>query len=384
MGEAKGREAGEGLTMAVYKRGGVYWYEFGFKGARVRETTRQGNKAVALQIMAAHRTRLAKGEVGILEKTAARTLAEFAPAFLAAIETDCSEKPATISFYKSKLKALLAYGPLADCPVDQVDEALVDAFKENRARQRSRRKRALAPGSVNRELATLRRLLRLAHRRKLITTVPKIKMLDGEHEREFVLNPELEKLYLGAAPADLADVAALMLDTGLRVGEAINLEWPQVHLPEYLKVLGRTSKNSKPRAIPLTKRAAEVLYRRGAAKAGYVFHRGDGTPLYQTWLNQQHAEVRKRLKLPADFVPHSFRHTFGTRLGEAGADAFTIMRLMGHSTVTVSQKYVHPTPETLERAIRGLEALNQRKAVRVPTISTTGKSEDKAKGPVTN
>jgi integrase len=35
-------------------------------------------------------------------------------------------------------------------------------------------------------------------------------------------------------------------------------------------------------------------------------------------------------------------------LGEAGADAFTIMRLMGHSTVTVSQRYVHPTPETQE------------------------------------
>ena len=39
-------------------------------------------------------------------------------------------------------------------------------------------------------------------------------------------------------------------------------------------------------------------------------------------------------------MPHSFRHTYGTRLGEGGADAFTIMKLMGHSTVLVSQLYV--------------------------------------------
>jgi site-specific recombinase XerD len=46
-------------------------------------------------------------------------------------------------------------------------------------------------------------------------------------------------------------------------------------------------------------------------------------------------------------------------MGEAGADAFTIMRLAGHSTVVVSQRYVHPSPEALERAFELLENLNQ-------------------------
>jgi site-specific recombinase XerD len=48
-----------------------------------------------------------------------------------------------------------------------------------------------------------------------------------------------------------------------------------------------------------------------------------------------------------------------TRIGEAGADAFTIMKLAGHSSVTVSQRYVHPTPEAVERAFDRLEALNR-------------------------
>src|ERR1035438_8973507 len=63
-------------------------------------------------------------------------------------------------------------------------------------------------------------------------------------------------------------------------------------------------------------------------------------------------------RAPQDFVIHSLRHTMLTRLGEAGADAFTIMRIAGHSSVTVSQRYVHPTPEGMERAFERLEQLN--------------------------
>ena len=48
-----------------------------------------------------------------------------------------------------------------------------------------------------------------------------------------------------------------------------------------------------------------------------------------------------------------------TRLGESGADAFTIMRIAGHSSVTVSQRYIHPTPEGMERAFERLEKLNE-------------------------
>ena len=76
-------------------------------------------------------------------------------------------------------------------------------------------------------------------------------------------------------------------------------------------------------------------------------------------LDQQHSDLKALLKLSQEFVLHSLRHKFGTRLGESGADAFTIMRLMGHSGVTVSQRDVHPSPELIER----LEALNERKGL---------------------
>jgi hypothetical protein len=55
-----------------------------------------------------------------------------------------------------------------------------------------------------------------------------------------------------------------------------------------------------------------------------------------------------------------------TRLGEAGADAFTIMRIAGHSSVTVPQRHVHPSPESMERAFRRLDALNKKAAGQLP------------------
>jgi site-specific recombinase XerD len=118
--------------------------------------------------------------------------------------------------------------------------------------------------------------------------------------------------------------------------------------------------------------------RQALSQSQWVFAAEDGAnPLSISTLEDQHSRLRKALRLPRDFVIHSLRHTFGTRLGESGADAFTIMKVMGHSCVTVSQRYVHPTPEALER----LHAMNARnsnlalpegsKMPGVPTIPTT-------------
>jgi integrase/recombinase XerD len=121
------------------------------------------------------------------------------------------------------------------------------------------------------------------------------------------------------------------------------------------------AKSKKARNLPISERVVEVLKRGEPKRLGLVFHRPDGKPLQASLLGQQQKRVRELLKFPNDFVLHSLMHTFGTRLGEAGADAFTIMRLMGHSAVTVSQRYVQPSPEAVELAFGRLMALNLQK-----------------------
>src|SRR5574337_1115120 len=66
---------------------------------------------------------------------------------------------------------------------------------------------------------------------------------------------------------------------------------------------------------------------------------------------------------PKDSVINSFRHTMLTWMGETGTDAFTIMRTAGHSSVSACQRYVHPSPEAVERTSERLGGSNARNAV---------------------
>jgi integrase len=163
-----------------------------------------------------------------------------------------------IRFYNSKLDRLLEFRPLAFATLDRIDESLIEQY----IRQRHTR---VAPATVNRELATLRRLLGLAYEWKLISRIPVIKKLAGERNREFVLNPQLERKYLELAPAPLNDAGVLLLDTGLRVGELVGLEKADIHLRPsngakfgFLFVRDGKSKNAR-RPISLTARAAAML-----------------------------------------------------------------------------------------------------------------------------
>ena len=62
--------------------------------------------------------------------------------------------------------------------------------------------------------------------------------------------------------------------------------------------------------------------------------------------------------MPRLFVLHSLRHTYLTRLGLAGVDAFTIMKLAGHGSLRVSQRDIHPTPQAMEDAVARLDKMN--------------------------
>jgi integrase len=167
----------------------------------------------------------------------------------------------------------------------------------------------------------------------------------------------------------LNDIAVLMLETGLRIGEALHIEWTDVALVPanvarfgYLRVREGKSKNAR-RVIPLTDRAAAVLGERVTTKTSdFVFANREGKPYLRTSINHLHRNAvapkvdGTRCPLfPGDFVMHSLRHTMLSRLGESGVDAFTIMRIAGHSSIVVSQRYIHPTPEAVERAFERLQ-----------------------------
>lgn len=81
------------------------------------------------------------------------TLKALAPGFEQTIESVCAEKPTTVVFYKAKLKYLVADVELAVRPLDEIDEGVIDAYTQRRARKISRRRLVLSAASINRELA---------------------------------------------------------------------------------------------------------------------------------------------------------------------------------------------------------------------------------------
>ena len=281
-----------------------------------------------------------------------------------------------MKFYAEQVKRLLEYEPLADARLDEIDEALVEGYVQHRSSSFVRRRtkeevkvltdRRVSASTVNRALATLRRLMRLAQEWRVSDRVPRIRMVTGERGREYVLSYADEKVYLEFAPQPLKDVATLVLDTGLRIGEALALEWRDVHLTTdgsqwgYVQVREGKSRNAR-RAVPLTKRAHEMLTkRRAASRLLFVFGDEDGNVPRVSSFDHLHAKARKACKLSPEFVLHSLRHTYLTRLAIAGVEAFTIMKLAGHSSVTVSQRYVHPTPQAMEDAVTKLDNMNAR------------------------
>jgi integrase len=131
------------------------------------------------------------------------------------------------------------------------------------------------------------------------------------------------------------------------------------------------SKHSR-RTVPLTKAARTILERqKSISKSHFVFVRVGNrvdkylwymAPISRFTVSEQFSKRRDELGLPWDAVLHSTRHTAGTDLGAAGANAFTIQKFLGHSSVTISQRYVHPGDPAVLASIQQLELHREREA----------------------
>ncbi len=161
--------------MSIYKRGDVYWYKFMWNGQMVRESTKQGNDKVARQMEAAHRTSLAKGEVGIREKKTLPTLKEFTEKRFEPWAKSSFEKstPANWFWYRTGIRALLAYKPLSNAKLDSIGNELTVEYAAHRQSDGKQ------ISTVNSSLRVLRRILRLAGEWGVLEAAPVISLLSG-------------------------------------------------------------------------------------------------------------------------------------------------------------------------------------------------------------
>ena len=144
---------------------------------------------------AAHKTALAKGEVGIRERKLVPTLKDFAEGeFRRYVESTFAAKIQTRRYYEHGIKALASYPHFANERMDAITTAKIAGYVAKRQMD------GLLVSSINRELQVLRRMFALATEwGKVEKALPKVRMLAGEQHRERVLTPAEEAKYLKAA-----------------------------------------------------------------------------------------------------------------------------------------------------------------------------------------
>ena len=124
------------------------------------------------------------------------------------------------------------------------------------------------------------------------------------------------------------------------------------------------------REIPLTERASLTLAAaldHSLPESKWAFTNDKMNKITRHYPSEQFRAVREAIGIGPECVLHSTRHTFCSRLGNAGADAFAIQKLAGHSSVTISERYVHPNMESKLSAIALLDKLNQPKSKHKPS-----------------
>jgi integrase len=354
--------------MSIFKRGNVYWYHFLFNGQHIQESTKQGNPRVARQIEAAHRTSLAKGEVGIREKKPVPTLKEFIDNRFepwAKANFEHTSPKTWKGWYRTNLRVLSAFPALADKKLDQITSEDATGFAAHRQSEK------LQVSSINSSLRVLRRLLRVAVEWGVILASPKIKLLRGERHRERVITPVEEAKYLAAAPEPLCSVATVLVDSGMRPEECFRLRWESItwvngRHGSLLVTHGKTA--AARRKLPLTPRVRTILEaewkRAEKPLEGWVWDAPTASGHVEpSTLKKQHLRTFKTLAEEAKkndekpvrpFVLYTLRHTFLTRLGASGCNVWTLARIAGHSSIQMSGRYVHPSEDSVFSALSTL------------------------------
>jgi integrase/recombinase XerC len=277
-------------------------------------------------------------------------------------ESDIAEarrfSPRTVLAYRSDLDRFATFWErefasesASKTPLSRVDTLAVRSYLASLHRAR------LASRSLARHLSTLRSFFRWACREGHLAKNPARSLpsprLPKSLPRAMTL-PDTERLLdadeEGSFPERDRALFELLYATGLRVSEAAGLDLEDVDFASrLLRVLG---KGNKERIAPFGEEAGDALTAYLPARAARRRLAGDdeGEPLFvnsrggRLTTRSMSRLLKRRLRaagLPTEISPHALRHTFATHLLEAGADLRAIQELLGHASLSTTQKYTH-------------------------------------------
>ena len=159
-------------------------------------------------------------------------------------------------------------------------------------------------------------------------------------------------------PKYLHQLCIIAMNTGMRRGEIFKLKWKDVSIDRAEVILrAATTKANKPRHIPLNADVIAVLKELGKLRhiSGYVFINPDTNAPFTTF-KRSWSSLVTRAQL-SDFTFHDLRHDFASRLVQAGVNLYEVKDLLGHSSITLTERYAHLAPAQKRAAVALLESV---------------------------
>jgi integrase len=263
------------------------------------------------------------------------------------------------SFYLDVLICRVLVEAFKGKTIRQITPPAIESFKQKFLATPTKFGRKRSKTSVNYHLSILSKIFSLAVDADLIESNPsfKVKKLKNNNQRERVLSDDEESSLFEALGDNqlVKNIVTIALHTGLRRGEIFNLRWFDVDFHRGL-IQVRESKSGKKRFVPMNVTVRELLNSL-ERNSEYVFPspktNGKLTDIKHSFTSAlRTAEIK-------EFCFHDLRHTAATRMADAGADAFTLMRILGHSDIRMTTRYTHATDQSLRRAVANLDASRQ-------------------------
>lgn len=342
-------------------------------GAEVRRRWRSPHPSrLATERWAREKARAHMAKASSSQSKVVPTFGEFAGTFIEAHIEGNALRPSTADALRNQVRSHLI--PLfGSTRLDAFTDADVLKLKACKNKETSER---LADSTINGLLQTFGMILRAAVGAKHTDRVPKWKRIkESELPHNFYPPEEYERLVLAASSSP--KILALVLlagDAGLRRGEIIALDWRRIDLvngkvhvqcADWRGIIG-PPKGKKARVVRMTKRLRDalaalpregerVLTRDDMERSDCPFVPGQpstGSSLrHWLWIAEDAAGL-PRMGL------HSLRHTFCSHLAMAGTPVTAIRDMAGHSSIKITNRYMHLAPGGLDAAVESLERLH--------------------------
>jgi len=341
--------------MGLYKRGSVWWMSFSYQGRQIRRSTETTDKKLAQRILDKVKGEIAEGKWFEKLPGEDRTFKEMMDKYMA--EHSARNKA---------LKTYLRDKSLADHLLKFFGEMMLTEVCPSHIAEYKNKRRAegAAPQTINNELSLMSHAFNLAIREWEWTKENPVKKVSKEkvnNQIERWLTPQEEIDLLDSSPLWLQQIISFAVNTGLRRSEILDLKWSQVDFQrKTITILEQ--KNQSKDTLPLNETALRILKERAKvrlSKSEYVFHSENGTKICpRNLLRAFYSAVKKAKILKLRF--HDLRHTFATRLVQAGVDIYTVQKLGRWKNISMVMRYAHHYPESLRKGIEVLDRINQK------------------------